>query len=173
MTVKEAKIKVQRLRLKGRILELRCENIGFEERFKPYHDPINGRFTTSDGGGMGSVLYSKGGKSSYVVSSDLFSKKEPEVKSGREHFAYRLELIAAKSQGGRYVYETQVNDWKTPDGNKNRTYFAIVERHPNPKVSKHYAKKDYGYYDNIKKEYVPGKGDLNKSYTFGGNYKFE
>ena len=43
-----------------------------ELRFNPYHDPTNGRFTDSSGGGMGGVLYSKGGKSSYVVNSDLF-----------------------------------------------------------------------------------------------------
>lgn len=45
-----------------------------ELRFNPYHDPVNGRFTTSDGGGMGGVLYSKGGKSAYVFDRDIDSE---------------------------------------------------------------------------------------------------
>lgn len=45
-----------------------------ELRFNPYHDPTNGRFTTSDGGGMGGVLYSKGGKSAYVFERDIDSE---------------------------------------------------------------------------------------------------
>ncbi len=68
-----------------------------ELRFNPYHDPTNGRFTTSDGGGMGGVLYSKGGKSSYVVSSDLFSKKDKELDS---------ELIRQANAHGSNAYDS-------------------------------------------------------------------
>ena len=28
-----------------------------EQRYNPYHDPINGQFTTASGGGMGAYLY--------------------------------------------------------------------------------------------------------------------
>ena len=43
-----------------------------ELRFNPYHDPQNGRFTTAGGGGGGGYLYSKGGKSAYVVPKERF-----------------------------------------------------------------------------------------------------
>ena len=45
-----------------------------ELRFNPYHDPTTGRFTTANGGGSGAYLFSKGGKSAYVVASEIFSK---------------------------------------------------------------------------------------------------
>ena len=45
-----------------------------ELRFNPYHDPTTGRFTTANGGGLGAYLFSKGGKSAYVVASENFSK---------------------------------------------------------------------------------------------------
>lgn len=45
-----------------------------ELRFNPYHDPTTGRFTTSNGGGSGAYLFSKGGKSAYVVANENFKK---------------------------------------------------------------------------------------------------
>lgn len=47
-----------------------------ELRYNPYHDPANGRFTTANGGGSGGgFLYSKGGKSFYVLDSKEFTQK--------------------------------------------------------------------------------------------------
>lgn len=69
MTVKEAKIQAQRLRLKGRILELRCAEIEIERRYNPYHDPINGRFTSPNIGAGATLYVGKGekGKGVYVL----------------------------------------------------------------------------------------------------------
>ena len=134
MTVKEAKIKVQRLRLKGRILELRCENIGFEERFNPYHDPVNGRFTTSDGGGMGGVLYSKGGKSAYVFDSKNKIDKNASLANGfngQEHavqvdwddgttFVYRIK--------GTQMYKEASYSNKSILGGDNELYDVPVNQ---------------------------------------------
>lgn len=61
-------------RVRMRELELRAEEL--ELRFNPYHDPQNGRFTTANGGGSGSgFLYSKGGKSFYVLDSKEFKQR--------------------------------------------------------------------------------------------------
>lgn len=47
-----------------------------ELRYNPYHGPANGRFTTANGGGSGGgFLYSKGGKSFYVLDSKEFTQK--------------------------------------------------------------------------------------------------
>lgn len=64
----------------GTYIELRADE-GAEEadftelRFNPYHDPNTGRFTDSSGGGTGGVLFSKGGKSAYVVADSEFTDK--------------------------------------------------------------------------------------------------
>lgn len=46
-----------------------------ELRYNPYHDPTNGRFTSSGGAGGGYLFVGKGqkGKGSYVVDSESFS----------------------------------------------------------------------------------------------------
>ena len=65
----------------GTSIELRADEEGAEEadftelRFNPYHDPNTGRFTDSSGGGTGGVLFSKGGKSAYVVADSEFTDK--------------------------------------------------------------------------------------------------
>ena len=53
-----------------------------ELRFNPYHDPTTGRFTTANGGGSGAYLFSKGGKSAYVVASENFKKSAINAKYG-------------------------------------------------------------------------------------------
>ena len=79
----------------------------------------------------------------------------------------RINAIAnlANSYDNGYHYEVKVNEWVKYG--KNRTYFSIVETRDN---SKHYVKKDYGYYDNNADEFVAGKASI--EYTFSGE-KFE
>ena len=80
----------------------------------------------------------------------------------------RLNAIAdeANSHDNGYHYEVVARDWA--NYGKNRTYFTIVETRDN---SKHYVKKDYGFYDNNADEYVAGKANI--EYDFGGNHKIE
>lgn len=50
-----------------------------ELRYNPYHDPTNGRFTTSSGGGMGAVLHvaqGQKGKGEYVLDKDKYFENE-------------------------------------------------------------------------------------------------
>ncbi len=79
----------------------------------------------------------------------------------------RLNAIAneANSHDNGYHYEVITNEWVKYG--KDRTYFSIVETRDN---SKHYVKKDYGYYDNNADEFVAGKASID--YTFSGE-KFE
>lgn len=55
------------------------EERAIELRYNPYHDPTNGRFTSSDGGGMGVLFVGRGekGKGAFVVDSKLFT---PQIK---------------------------------------------------------------------------------------------
>lgn len=54
-----------------------------ELRFNPYHDPTNGRFISGSGGAsLGGYLYSKGGKSAYVLPSNSFRKNVDNSKHG-------------------------------------------------------------------------------------------
>lgn len=49
MTVKEVRIHIQLLRLKGQILEMRCGLCEIETRINNNHDPKTGRFTSGNG----------------------------------------------------------------------------------------------------------------------------
>lgn len=75
----------------------------------------------------------------------------------------RINAIAnlANSNDNGYHYEVKINEWVKYG--KDRTYFSIVETRDN---SKHYVKKDYGYYDNNADEFVAGKASID--YTFSG-----
>ena len=90
------------IRMKG--MELRAEEL--ELRFNPYHDPTNGRFTTANGGGSGSgFLYSKGGKSFYVVSGE-------QVKSNAKYNGFSVTDSKGKTESftvvnGRVRYADQ------------------------------------------------------------------
>ena len=53
MTVKEARIHIQLLRLKGQILEMRCGLCEIETRINNNHDPKTGRFTSGKGVDIG------------------------------------------------------------------------------------------------------------------------
>lgn len=76
----------------------------------------------------------------------------------------RLTAIISASAFGDYTLEISANDWQK--GDKDRTYFAIIET---SKISKHYKKKTYGFLDNVTGEYFPDKyGDLRNNFTFSG-----
>lgn len=79
----------------------------------------------------------------------------------------RLNAIAdlANSHDNGYHYEVKISEWVKYG--KDRTYFSIIETRDN---SKHYVKKDYGFYDNNAEEFVPGRASID--YTFSGE-KFE
>lgn len=81
----------------------------------------------------------------------------------------RLNVIVENSITYDYCeFVIKCNDWK--NYGKDRTYFSIVEKSTNPKASKHYREKNFGYIDNLTGEYFPAKyGDLTKNYTFGGS----
>ena len=84
----------------------------------------------------------------------------------------RLNVILSNSgtvveggvMAGNYFREINMRDWS--NYGKDRTYFSIVET---CEGTKHYVKRDYGYFDNINGEYVPGKADLTQNFNFGGN----
>ena len=85
----------------------------------------------------------------------------------RENYIENLKKICdeANSHNNGYHYEMKVSDWQS--GNKSRTYFSIVETRDN---SKHYGKKDYGYFDNASENYTRGAAHLDgELFTFSGS----
>lgn len=77
-----------------------------ELRYNPYHDPTNGRFTTSSGGGMGAVLHvpmGAKGKGEYVISSNF---EDPENRKN----------MVAKERGVKNYKENQTFHIAKPNG---------------------------------------------------------
>jgi hypothetical protein len=67
MDIKKA---MQLYELRAYLEEKRAEQSELEERYNPYHNPTNGRFTNSSGGGMGGLLYvARGQKGKGVLAS--------------------------------------------------------------------------------------------------------
>ncbi len=79
---------------------------------------------------------------------------------------------ASLKPGTGYNYDINEKEWILKDDvtgevKKSRTYLSIVETRDG---SKHYAKKDFGFWDNINNKYVAGKNDLTANlYDFGDN----
>lgn len=73
-----------------------------ELRFNPYHDPQNGRFTTAGGGSGGGYLYSKGGKSAYVVPKERFQ-------NSADDDMYEMAKYKAAKSGAIYLEYTESN----------------------------------------------------------------
>ena len=77
-----------------------------ELRYNPYHDPTNGRFTTSSGGGGGYLFVGKGekGKGQYVYDRDIDSEyeewKKQKKSSKRELDATQIDR--ANTQGSNF-----------------------------------------------------------------------
>ena len=80
----------------------------------------------------------------------------------KQEIIERLKKIEAteNAHNNGYHYTLVADDWE--NYGKNRTYFKIAETRDG---SKHYVTRDYGYYDNVKSEYV-SKSSLD--YTFNG-----
>lgn len=90
------------------------------------------------------------------------------MKMTKEECISRLEEITRHSFSSLYKYEIVVEDWVKD--NKDRTYFAIIEKSIDTKISKHYVRKSYGYFDNVSHCYRPVKyGNLCDNFDFGGN----
>ena len=80
----------------------------------------------------------------------------------------RLEAI--KNNSTTYDYcELKIVESDWANYGKSRTYFKIVEKSTDSKISKHYKEKKYGYLDNQTGEYFPEKyGNLEQNFTFSG-----
>lgn len=92
------------------------------------------------------------------------AKSTARVKITREYLINRLEAKKAYAANRyNYIYFAYANDWQ--NYGKDRTYFVIYEK---SNTTKHNAKIDYGYFDNINKEYIPGRHDLTDEFDVAG-----
>ncbi len=85
---------------------------------------------------------------------------------GEDHYIAILQkIVDASAQPEGWHLEAIARLWEK--NGKSRTYFSIVETRIN---SKHYVVKEYGYYDNVEKCYVPSRrNNLDVTlYTFSG-----
>nr|DAJ96327.1 MAG TPA: prohead serine protease [Caudoviricetes sp.] len=100
-----------------------------ELRYNPYHDPTNGRFTTSSGGGGGYLFVGKGekGKGSYVFDA---SGKDSSSKLRNMSDEQREDFMAAYNLSGNEFKENH-----TP----NQAYNAAIEHYQS--ISKNFTDK--------------------------------
>ena len=100
-----------------------------ELRYNPYHDPINGRFTTSSGAGGGYLFVGKGekGKGNYVFDA---SGKDSSSKLRNMSDEQREDFMAAYNLSGNEFKETH-----TP----NQAYDAAIEHYQS--ISKNFTDK--------------------------------
>ena len=85
---------------------------------------------------------------------------------GREAAIARAQYIANKSESYKYNYSVSVSDREKNE--KSRTYIKINEIRSGD--GKYHGSRDYGYFDNVTKTYVPGRSDdLAQNYDFGGS----
>lgn len=77
-----------------------------------------------------------------------------------------IENIIKHSEAKANVYNLKltVNNWR--NYGKNRTYLAVIET---CNGTTHYVKYDFGYIDNAKNTYVPGKWNYNRRYNLSGD----
>ena len=105
------------------------EKKSWELRYNPYHDPTNGRFTTSSGGGGGYLFVGKGekGKGSYVFDA---SGKDSSSKLRNMSDEQREDFMAAYNLSGNEFKENH-----TP----NQAYNAAIEHYQS--ISKNFTDK--------------------------------
>lgn len=63
------------------------------------------------------------------------------------------------------VFDYEISERLWENYGKSRTYFRIIETRKN---SRHYVEHDFGYIDNKKEVYVPGKKDVFGRYSLSG-----
>lgn len=86
------------------------------------------------------------------------------VKSQKELLLEKLEeKIAYCNERYNFNYNLVTNDWVKYG--KDRTYFAVYEI---SHATKHNVKIDFGYFDNIKEEYVAGVNDIEDDFDCCG-----
>ena len=85
-------------------------------------------------------------------------------KTEKELMIEKLEMMAKEAEE-RYVfkYTVYISEWVKYG--KDRTYLAVFETSD---VTRHNAKIDCGYFDNIANEYVPGKVDIDDRFDLCG-----
>lgn len=64
------------------------------------------------------------------------------------------------------VFNYQISEKLWENYGKSRTYFKIIETRES---SRHYVEYDFGYIDNQKDVYIPGKKDVFGKYTLSGS----
>ena len=84
-------------------------------------------------------------------------------KTLREKVVAEIESIVETAKCEGWNYTINVNDWEKYG--KSRTYFSVTETRNN---SKHWAKYDFGFIDNLTDEYKSGKMDAFGKYTLSG-----
>lgn len=84
-------------------------------------------------------------------------------KTLREKVVAEIESIVETAKCEGWNYTINVNDWEKCG--KSRTYFSVIETRNN---SKHWAKYDFGFIDNLTDEYKAGKMDAFGKYTLSG-----
>lgn len=83
-----------------------------ELRYNPYHDPTNGRFTSSSGGSGGFLFVGKGqkGKGMYVVNSNEFQKSKPSVNQQQQKAMDKMNDILSKDKTVSKMPEYEILD---------------------------------------------------------------
>ena len=97
-----------------------------------------------------------------TISSGL-KKAWEEAKNMKDQLIAAMEKLVEMAKCDGWNYKVYTSEWQ--NYGKSRTYFAIYETRDH---SKHNAKYDCGYYDNINNTYVPGKVDLTARFTLSG-----
>lgn len=88
-------------------------------------------------------------------------------KNLKDRIIERLELLASDETMDTFHCYASVRDWQ--NYGKDRTYFKIVRTRDHSKMHQEF---DYGYYDNILDEYVPGLHDARKGYSLKGDSRY-
>ena len=134
---------IAQLKMKGYILEKRAEQRELEERYNPYHDPKNGRFTNSGyGGGIGALYVPKGykGKGEYIGDSVRIATYNAKHHNWLTDESHKIHGGSARNaplatEAKRFVKEAQVGDvykytYRDVYTNKAMTgTIEITERH--------------------------------------------
>lgn len=95
--------------------------------------------------------------------SEALKKAWTEAKDMKEQLIAKMEKLAEIAKCDGWHYEVVAKEWN--NYGKSRCYLSIIETRRN---SKHYAKYDFGYYDNKSGAYVAGRRDLKSSYDLSG-----